>query len=144
MNLLPIAIGVLFGVGGVALLVRATARPLVNVDAVLAGIDGAEPHLDEFTERVATPFIPRLLRPAGARAVGMVRALLPGNYVDRVRHKLAVAGLSERMTGEEFIAIQVASIGAGVLGGLVIALSAGWTLSGVFRSMLLFAIVGAL
>jgi len=144
MNLLPIAIGSMLGLGGVFLLLRAAARPVVDVDAVLAGLDGAEPHLDEFSERIATPFIPRLLRPAGARAVEMVRALLPSNYVDRIRHKLAVAGLTGRLTGEEFIAIQVAALGAGVLVGLVIALAAGWSPAGVFKSILVFAIVGAL
>lgn len=144
MNMLPVAFGAAVVAAGIALLVRAASRPAVDVDAVLAEIDGAQPHLDEFSERVATPFMPRLIRPAGATAVRMVKSLLPSNYLERVRRKLAVAGLTERVTAEEFIAIQLVALGGGALVGLVVGLAAGWTATGVFRAALLFAIVGPL
>jgi tight adherence protein C len=144
MSMLPVVFGSLIGIAGVFLLVRAASRPAVDLDAVLAELDGGQPHLDEFSERIATPFMPRLMRPAGARAVNMVRSLLPSNYLDRVRGKIAVAGLTERVTPEEFITIQLVSLGGGALLGLVISLAAGWTATGIFRATLLFAIVGPL
>jgi len=144
MNMLPVIFGSAIGLAGVFLLVRAASRPAVDIDAVLAELDGGQPHLDEFSERIATPFMPRLMRPAGARAVSMVRALLPSNYLDRVRKKIAVAGLTERVTPEEFVTIQLVSLGGGALLGLVISLAAGWSATGIFRSTLLFGIVGPL
>jgi len=140
--MLPIAFGSVIGLAGVFLLVRAASRPVVDIDAVLAEMDAGQPHVDELSERIATPLMPRLMRPAGARAVSMVRGLLPSNYLDRVRRKLAVAGLTERITPEEFVAVQLVSLAGGALLGLVIALAAGWTATGVFRATLLFAIIG--
>jgi tight adherence protein C len=144
MSMLPVVFGSVIGFTGVFLLVRAASRPAVDLDAVLAELDGGQPHLDEFSERIATPFMPRLMRPAGARAVNMVRSLLPSNYLDRVRGKIAVAGLTERVTPEEFVTIQLVSLGGGALLGLVISLAASWTATGIFRATLLFAIVGPL
>jgi tight adherence protein C len=144
MQFLPIALGALLGIGGVALLVRATAHPLVDVDAVLSGMDGAEVPVDELSERMALPLAARLLGPVARRAVGMVRSLLPSNYLDRLRRKLVVAGLNERMTPEEFIAIQVVALAGGILFGLVMGLAAGWSSTGSVRVMLVFGALGAL
>jgi tight adherence protein C len=144
MNMLPVAFGSVIGLAGVFLLVRAASRPVVDLETVLAEIDGGQPHVDELSERIATPLMPRLMRPAGARAVNMVRALLPSNYLDRVRRKLAVAGLTERVTPEEFVAVQLVALAGGALLGLVVALAASWSATGVFRSALLFGIVGPL
>src|SRR5438067_3404648 len=144
MSMLSLIFGSVIGIAGVFLLVRAASRPVVDIDSVLSELDGVQPHLDEFSERIATPFMPRLMRPAGARAVNLVRGLLPSNYLDRVRRKIAVAGLTERVTPEEFVTIQLVSLGGGALLGLVISLAAGWSATGIFRSTLLFAIVGPL
>ena len=141
MSMLPV-VGVIVGLGGLFLVLRAAARPMVDINSVLAELDGAQPHVDEFDERIAMPLLPRIVRPAGARAVSMVQSLLPRNYLERVRRKLAVAGLIDRVTAEEFIAIQLASLGGGALLGLVVGLAAGWTATGVIRSTLLLAIVG--
>ena len=143
MSMLPV-VGVIVGLSGLFLLLRAAAHPMVDVDSVLAELEGVQPHLDEFSERVATPILPRLIRPAGARAVGMIQSFLPRNYLERVRRKLAVAGLLDRVTAEEFIAVQLVSLVGGTLVGVVIGLAAGWTATGVFRSALLLGIVGPL
>src|SRR5438132_14288808 len=142
MSMLPIIFGAAIGLSGVFLLVRAASRPAVDIDAVLAELDGGQPHLDEFSERIATPFMPRLMRPAGARAVSLVRGLLPSNYLDRVRGKIAVAGLTERVTPEEFVTVQLVSLGGGALLVLVISLAAGGSVSGVCRLTLLFLMIG--
>jgi len=138
-----IIFGAVIGVSGVVLLVRATAQPLVNVEAVLAEMEAAGP-LDEFEERIRTPFAPRLLRPALGRAVGLIQSLLPRNYADRVRYKLAVAGLAERFTPEEYITLQLVATGAGALLGMVLSLVLGWGIQGVLRSIVLLAAFGAL
>ena len=96
MNLLPIALGALLGISGVAVLVRATARPLVDVDAVLGELDRTDVPVDELTERMEMPLLARLLQPVGTRALGLVKSLLPSNYQERLRRKLIVAGLHER------------------------------------------------
>jgi len=144
MNMLPVALGSAVGFVGLAVLLRVSRRPIVDVDAVLSDLEGEQTHLDEFSERIATPFMPRLMRPAAASGVRLVKSLLPGNYVERVRRKLAVAGLTERVTAEEFIAVQLVAVAGGALLGLVVALAAGWTATGVFRSTLLLAIIGPL
>jgi tight adherence protein C len=143
MSLLPI-LGVIVGLSGLFLVLRAASRPVVDIDAVLAELDGGQPHIDEFQEKIAMPLLPRLVRPAGARAVSMVQSLLPRNYLDRVRKKLAVAGLLDRVTAEEFIAVQIVTLIGGALVGGVIGIAAGWTAAGVMRSVLLLAIVGPL
>ena len=143
MSVLPV-VGVIVGLGGLFVVLRAAARPVVDIDSVLAELDGVQPHIDEFQEKIAMPILPRLMRPAGARAVSMVQSLLPRNYLDRVRKKLAVAGLLDRVTAEEFIAVQVVTMVGGALVGCVIGLAAGWTAAGVMRSALLLAIVGPL
>lgn len=144
MSMLPVALGSAVGFVGLAVLLRASRRPIVDVDAVLSDLEGEQPHLDEFSERIATPFMPRLMRPAADGGVRLVKSLLPGNYLERVRRKLAVAGLTERITAEEFVAVQLVTVAGGALLGLVLGLTAGWTATGVFRSALLFAIVGPL
>ncbi len=144
MHLLPIALGALLGVSGIALLVRATSRPLVDVDSVLSELDPRDVPVDELSERMAMPLLPRLLQPVGTRAIGMVRSLLPSNYLERLRRKLIVAGLNERMTPEEFIAIQVVALAGGVLFGLVLGLTVGWSSTGSVRSVVIFGALGAL
>jgi len=144
MNLLPIALGALLGISGVAVLVRATARPLVDVDAVLGELDRTDVPVDELTERMEMPLLARLLQPVGTRALGLVKSLLPSNYQERLRRKLIVAGLHERMTPEEFIAIQVVTLAGGVLFGLVLGLAAGWSSTGSVRSVVIFGALGGL
>jgi tight adherence protein C len=144
MNMLPVFLGAGIGLAGIVMLVRATAQPLVNVQTILAELDTAEPHVDELEERIAMPILPRLLRPAGARAVGIVRGLLPGNYLERLRVKLAVAGLTDRLTPEEFVALQVISLSGLALIGLVLTLIRGWSAAGIIRMMLVLGILGAL
>ena len=143
MSTLTLILGAALGIAGVALLVRATARPAVDLDAVLADLDGGDGIVDPYAERVAVPLVPRLLQPIGERAIGIVRALLPTNYLNRFRQKLLVAGLAERLTAEEFFALQAVGVAGGIFVGLVVGLVAGWGAVGLLRSAALFAVVGA-
>src|SRR5262249_47657832 len=105
--MLPIALGCAVGVAGLFVLLRSARRPVVDVNSTLSALDGQQTPPEEFSERIATPFMPRLMRPAAASGVRLVKSLLPSNYLERVRRKIAVAGLTDRVTAEEFIAIQL-------------------------------------
>lgn len=131
---------------GVAVAVAARRQPAIDPGAVLAQLEGLEgledAPLDQFTERLTQPLAPRLLKPAGDRVVGVVRGLLPRNYLDRLRHKLVVAGLGGRVGPEEFIALQAIGIAGGALAGWVAALVMGWGNVGTVRSAAIFAVLG--
>ena len=43
---------------------------------------------------LAEPFLGRVLRPLGSKALGTIAGVLPNNYRDQVRHKLVIAGLA--------------------------------------------------
>jgi tight adherence protein C len=143
MGVVTLVIGAAFALAGVALLVRATARPEVDLDAVLADLEAPQALADRYAERVAVPLVPRLLAPVGDRAIGLVRSLLPSNYLDRFRQKLLVAGLADRITGEEFIALQAVSAAGGAFAGLILALVAGWSVVGMLRAVAVLAVLGA-
>jgi tight adherence protein C len=143
MSTVTLVLGAALGIAGVVLLIRATARPAVDLDAVLADLDRGDTAIDPYAERVAVPLIPRLLQPIGEQAIGLVRALLPSNYLNRFRQKLLVAGLADRLTAEEFFALQAVGVAGGIFVGLVVGLVAGWGVVGLLRSAALFGVVGA-
>ena len=62
---------------------------------------------DEFQQLLAEPFLSRVLRPLGSRALGSIAGLLPSNYRDGIRQKLVYAGLAGRYRPEEIITAQV-------------------------------------
>ena len=131
--------------GGVVAVVAAVRRPAIDPAAILAELDQvADLPLDEYSERLAQPLAPRILAPAGQRVVGMVRGLLPRNYLDRLRHKLVVAGLGDRLGPEEFVALQAISLAGGALFGLLLSTILGWGSAGAFRSLVIFAVLGFL
>jgi tight adherence protein C len=130
---------------GVVAIVAAMRRPVIDPGAVLAELDQAgDLPLDEYSERLAQPLAPRILGPAGQRLIGMVRGLLPRNYLDRLRHKLVVAGLGDRLGPEEFVALQAISVGGGALLGLLVSTILGWGSTGATRALVIFAVLGFL
>lgn len=138
-----------FGLAGVAAgvvaIVAALQRPVIDPGAVLAELDQAgDLALDEYSERLAQPLAPRILAPAGRRLVGMVRGLLPRNYLDRLRHKLVVAGLGDRLGPEEFVALQAITVAGGALFGLLVSTVLGWGSTGAARALVVFTVLGFL
>src|SRR5206468_6846589 len=100
--------------------------------------------LDEFTERLTQPLAPRVLKPVGERVSGLVRGLLPSNYLERLRHKLVVAGLAPKLGPEEFVALQAIGVGGGALAGWLAAAVMSWSSIGTMRSVVVFAVLGVL
>src|SRR4051794_38481356 len=119
---------VIFAVGG-GLLVFAgmSQRTEVAVDdpeAYLRSLDEDYDETDEFQALLQEPFLHRVLRPLGSKALGSIASLLPANYRDSIRQKLVYAGLAGQYRPEELIVAQV--LGGGgmvVLSMLYIAVS---------------------
>jgi tight adherence protein C len=140
-------LSVTFGAGsvltGIAMIAFAMRRPAVDVAGVLVEFEDTEAELDAYSERLSEPLAPRLLKPAGRTVGGWVRGLLPGNYLERIRHKLVIAGLADRLGPEEFVALQAIGIAAGMLTGLLASALFGWWGTGSVRALVVFAVAGA-
>jgi tight adherence protein C len=104
-------------VAGATVIMAAFRTPAIDAGAVLAELEATDVELDEFTEQLAQPFISRLVKPIGRSIAGRVASLLPGNYLNRLRHKLLVAGLLEDVRPEEFVVVQVIGVAGGLLSG---------------------------
>ena len=103
-----------FATGAVALVVAGLGQrgplPVDDPEAYLRSLDDLE-EVDEFQQILAEPFLTRVLRPFGSRALGGIAGLLPSNYRDGVRQKLVYAGLAGRYRAEEIITGQVLAAG---------------------------------
>lgn len=125
---------------GVAILLYARRRPVVNAAAVIAELEEVRQPLDGYEERLAEPLLPRVLGPAGRKVAQGILGLLPRNYLESLRRRMVVAGALDRMTPEDFVAAQAIALTAGLLVGLGGAAAAGFGAVGAIR---LSAIVGA-
>jgi tight adherence protein C len=76
-------------------------------EAYLRSLDYDVDEADDFQQLLAEPFLSRVLRPLGSRALGSIAMLLPTNYRDGIRQKLVYAGLAGRYRPEEIITAQV-------------------------------------
>jgi len=139
-----VSLGTFAAVAGVVIFAFAVRSDRVgDPAAVLAELDlPTDAHLDGYTERLAQPLGRRLLLPAGEKITNGLRGLLPGNYLDRLRHKLTVAGLSDRVGPEEFVAMQAVGVAAGTVVGLVLPAVMGWGPIGLARSIGILAVGG--
>ncbi len=117
-----------FAIGGAVLVYAGMAnRNAVAVDdpeAYLRSLDYDYEDTDEFQQLLAEPFLSRVLRPLGSRALGSIAALLPTNYRDGIRQKLVFAGLAGRYRPEEIITAQVLLAAVGFALGLAYAVLA--------------------
>lgn len=100
----------LAAVGVVALVAGVQARAAVpGVDdpaEYLRSLEVIEDETDEFALLLKEPFLTRVLRPLGSRALGGIGALLPANYRHALHRKLLYAGLSGQFRAEELITAQ--------------------------------------
>jgi len=139
---------VIFAVGG-GLLVFAglSQRTEIAVDdpeAYLRSLEGDYDETDEFQQLLAEPFLHRVLRPLGSRALGSIASLLPANYRDTTRRKLVYAGLAGHYRPEELIVAQVLG-GGGMLVVSMLYIALGNPSSGMgLILLLLLPAVGAL
>ena len=102
---------VIFAVGGglfvLAGLGQRTEVAVDDPEAYLRSLDYEIDETDEFQQLLAEPFLGRVLRPLGGRALSSIAGLLPTNYRDQIRRKLLLAGLSREYRAEEIITAQV-------------------------------------
>ncbi len=142
MDALALPIGLLGIALGVGLTVSALRRPIVDAAAVLADLDGAALHIDDYSERLAQPLSARVLGPMGARLGRAVQALLPSNYVDGLSRRMMLAGVAERMRPEEFLVIEALSVVGGAGFGFAFGSILGLSSAGTFRMAAFLAIIG--
>ena len=100
-----------FALGAAALIYAGvsnrSAAPVDDPEAYLRSLDHDVDEADDFQQLLAEPFLSRVMRPLGSRALGSIATLLPNNYRDSVRQKLVYAGLAGRYRPEEIITAQV-------------------------------------
>jgi tight adherence protein C len=74
--------------------------------------DDLDEDADEFTKKLNQPLMSRAIQPALRSLLGLISRFTPRVHVDRIHHRLLVAGLSGKVRAEEFVTLQV-TIGAG-------------------------------
>jgi tight adherence protein C len=89
-------------------------------------------------ERVQTPLLERMLRPAMGGLRHTLSRLYPSQDIDRVHADLLKAGLTGSVRAEEFVAVQVGTVMLGIGAGLIALLSG--LVSVKFGLMLLFVL----
>jgi tight adherence protein C len=118
MHGLGIVVGVVGLVGGVAVLGWGLvgARPEVpDAIAYLGTLDDEVEETDAYQQRLAQPFLRRVLAPLGGGALKGIASLTPGKYLDGLHAKLLHAGLSAQVSAEEFATGQVLLTSLGVV-----------------------------
>ena len=78
-----------------------SAVPVDDPEAYLRSLDHDLEESDEFTQLLSEPFLTRVLRPLGSRALGSIAGLLPLNYRDDIRQKLVYAGWATKYRPEK-------------------------------------------
>jgi len=143
MGAFAVPIGLLGVALGLGILYSAVRRPAVDAAAVLADLDGADLHVDEYTEKLSLPLSARILAPLGSKVGRLVQSLLPSNYLNGLRRRLVLAGLAERMRPEEFLVLQIVALILGAGLGYVLGSLLNFSTQGVFRMTAFLAIIGA-
>src|SRR5437763_6812111 len=99
---------------GVALVVvglNQAREPASDAADYLRDLDREDYDVTDFEQHLALPFMVRVVRPLGRSALDRVSGLLPRNHLDRVHHKLLMAGLSTTVRAEEFVTMQAVLLG---------------------------------
>ena len=116
MESLGILAALSFALVGAALAAVGVARahkPALDLGQYFKDLDadGRPEAADEYTQKLQTPFLLRVMRPLSGRALGAITRLTPSNYLDSTHKKLLLAGLTTRMRAEEFVVAQLAGTG---------------------------------
>jgi tight adherence protein C len=142
MESLALPLGLVGVAFGLAIAYNALRKPIVDAAAVLADLEGAEVHVDEYTEKLSLPLSARILSPLGSKVGGLVQSILPRNYLDGLRKRLMLAGMAERMRPEEFLVLQVVAALFGAGFGYLVGTGMGFSTAGTFRAAAFGAIIG--
>ena len=112
-----------FAVIGAAIVIvgLARTRPALDFGQYLQDLE-ADGHVEvtsEYQQKLAMPFLVRVIRPISGKALGGITRLTPRNYLEQTHKKLLLAGLSGTMRAEEFVVAQLAGTGVLTVGALL-------------------------
>jgi tight adherence protein C len=142
MTALLVTTGLATAAVGAVLVANALRPQAVDAEAVLADLEDDSPLVDEFASRLREPLLQRVLRPLGTSMAARVRGLLPRRRAEQLRHRLLISGMSAKLGPEEFVVLQGVGLGVGVLLGLLVGQSSGYTGFGLIRIVLMLAAIG--
>jgi len=87
-------------------------------------------------EDLKEPFAERILRPLGEGALGLAKRFLPSDYLEKMRHKLVMAGQAQPEQMDQFLMLRVLAVVAVPVLWLVV-----WDLTSLSGTSLLAAVV---
>jgi tight adherence protein C len=123
MESLGIFVAVGFAVLGAALAVIGLSRaqkPALDFGQYFHDLDAdGRLEADEYQQKLAMPFLIRVVRPISGRALGSITRLTPRNYLETTHRKLLHAGLTGTMRAEEFVVAQLAGTALLTVGALL-------------------------
>jgi tight adherence protein C len=93
-------------------------RPATDAIEYLGSLDDVDDLADEFSQRLALPFISRVIRPLSGRALRGVGRFTPANHLDGIHRQLLLAGLSASIRAEEFLTLQAVFTGLSTLAAI--------------------------
>ncbi len=137
-----LTMGIAMAAVGAVLVARAIRPQAIDAGAVLADLETDTTLLDEFSSRLREPLVNRLLRPLATSVAERIGGFLPRRRAEQLRHKLLVAGVSVKLGPEEFVVIQGVGLGAGILLGLFLGKSSGYSGFGLLRMVALLGAMG--
>ena len=142
MDPMLLTLGFAAAAAGAVLVANAVRSPQVDAEAVLAELDTQPVVLDEFATRLKEPIVSRLIRPLASLLGEKIGGLVPRQRAERLRHRLLIAGVSTKVGPEEFVVMQGVGLGAGVLLGLLLGKTSGYTGFGLLRIVAVLAVMG--
>jgi tight adherence protein C len=99
---------------------------------------------DHFRRRLAQPLLRRLIEPLSQKVLHRLARVTPSGYLDNVHLMLVRAGISRRVSAEEFATIQVLSVAGSIVTGLAWIPLAGVPARAAPMVLVTFAAVGLL
>ncbi len=142
MDAMMLTMGFAVAAVGAVLVANAVRQPQVDAEAVLAELDTEPTPLDEFSSRLKEPIATRLLRPLAGSLAEKITGLVPRRRAEQIRHRILIAGVSSKVGPEEFVVMQGVGLGAGILLGLLLGKTAGYSGFGLFRMVAILAGMG--
>jgi tight adherence protein C len=142
MDAMMLTMGFAVAAVGAVLVANAVRQPQVDAEAVLAELDTEPTPLDEFSSRLKEPIATRLLRPLAGSLAEKITGLVPRRRAEQIRHRILIAGVSSKVGPEEFVVMRGVGLGAGILLGLLLAKTAGYTGFGLIRMVAILAGMG--
>jgi tight adherence protein C len=142
MDAMMLTLGFAVAAVGAVLVANAVRQPQVDAEAVLAELDTEPTPLDEFASRLKEPIATRLLRPLAGSLADRITGLVPRRRAEQIRHRILIAGVSSKVGPEEFVVMQGVGLGAGILLGLLLGKTAGYSGFGLFRMVAILAGMG--